>query len=115
MRSPKTAVRSGVDIAAAMTALLAIAAFAAAPPVAPVQEVTEIIQGVSVKDPYRYFEDVKAPQVQAWLKGQGEAARAMLDKIELRDRLEKRITELATATGDQIHSVMRMPGDLVYY
>ena len=111
LNSPaQTAVRG---LAAAMFTVTTT--FAASPPVAPVREVTDTIQGVAVKDPYRYFENVKAPEVQTWLKGQGEAARETLDKIELRDRMEKRITELATATGDAIRSVMRMPGDLIYY
>src|SRR5450759_206119 len=99
----------------ATIATLTTAAFAASLPIAPVKEVTDTIHGIAVKDPYRYFENVKAPEVQTWLKGQGEVARETLDKIELRDRMEARITELATATGDQIRSVMRMPGDLVYY
>ncbi len=100
---------------AVLIAAVPTATVAATLPVAPIREVTDTIHGVAVKDPYRYFENVKAPDVQTWLKGQGEVARETLDKIELRDRMEKRITELANATGDQIHSVMRMPGDFIYY
>ena len=100
---------------AVLIAAVPTATVAATLPVAPVREVTDTIHGVAVKDPYRYFENVKAPDVQTWLKGQGEVARETLDKIELRDRMEKRITELATATGDAIHSITRMPGDLIYY
>ena len=73
------------------------------------------MHGVTVKDPYRYFENTKTPEVQTWLKGQGEAAREALDRIAIRDQLEKRITELTNATGDAINSVIRMPGDLTYY
>lgn len=108
---------AGRCLAAALAtiATLTTATFAASLPVAPVKEVIDTIQGVAVKDPYRYFENAKAPEVQTWLKGQGEVTRETLDKIELRDRMEARITELATATGDAIRSVMRMPGDLIYY
>ena len=88
---------------------------AAPAPVAPMGEVVDTIHGVTVKDPYRYFENTKTPEVQAWLKGQGDAARESLDRIALRDQLEKRITELTNATGDSINSVLRMPGDLIYY
>jgi len=37
---------------------------AASPPVAPVGEVHDTLHGVVVHDPYRYFENVKAPEVQ---------------------------------------------------
>ncbi|MCY7389454.1 MAG: prolyl oligopeptidase family serine peptidase [Burkholderiales bacterium] len=108
-------VRFAVFSVAVSLSTTATAIFAATLPVAPVKEVTDTLHGVAVKDPYRYFENVKAPEVQTWLKGQGEVAREMLDKIALRDQMEKRITELATATGDAIHSVMRMPGERIYY
>jgi prolyl oligopeptidase PreP (S9A serine peptidase family) len=58
--------------------------------------------GVLVKDPYRYFENIKSPEVQTWLKGQGEYARGTLDRIALRDDLEKRITELTVANGKPV-------------
>jgi prolyl oligopeptidase len=95
--------------------LAATAAAPAAPPVAPIREVVETLHGVAVKDPYRYFENIKEPEVQAWLKGQGVAARETLDRIELRDRLEARINELTAATGDVIRGIVRMPGDRIYY
>ncbi|MEO6917520.1 MAG: prolyl oligopeptidase family serine peptidase [Collimonas sp.] len=82
---------------------------------APVQEVTDVIDGVTVKDPYRYFENVKDPKVQSWLKEQGATARKELDRIDLRDTLEKRIAEISAATGDDIRAVTRMPGDHIYY
>ena len=109
LSSPRNCV-AGVAIAG----LCAIAT-ATEPPTAPIREVTDTIHGVAVKDPYRYLENVKAPEVQAWLKAQGEFARETLDKIELRARLEARITELTNARGDAIFNIVRMPGDHVYY
>jgi len=87
----------------------------AAPPVAPVRDVVETLHGVAVHDPYRYFENIKAPEVQAWLQGQGAHARQALDRIEGRDQLEKRIAEISSATGDSIHSIVRMPGERIFY
>ena len=100
---------------AVLFALLSLSCAALAAPVAPVQEVTDTLHGVAVKDPYRYFENVKAPEVQAWLKAQAAVSRAALDKIELRDRIEKRITELTTATSDAIYGIVRMAGGQIYY
>jgi prolyl oligopeptidase len=95
-------------------AVVTAAAFAA-PPVAPVRDVTETLHGTVVHDPYRYFENVKDPDVQSWLKGQGAYARQMLDRIEGRTQLEKRIVEIASAAGDSVSGIVRMPGDRVFY
>ncbi len=84
-------------------------------PIAPVRDVTQVLHGVTVHDPYRYMENVKDPEVQSWLRAQGEVTRQTLDRIDLRERLHKRIEEFSTATGDSINSVVRMPLDRVYF
>ncbi|MBK6569698.1 hypothetical protein [Candidatus Aalborgicola defluviihabitans] len=86
-----------------------------APPVAPIHEVIETLHGVTLTDPYRYLENLRAPDVQEWFKGQGAYARATLDRIAGRDAMEKRITELTSASGDAITRITRMPGDRIYY
>ena len=84
-------------------------------PVAPVGTVQDTLHGVVVKDPYRYFENVKAPEVQTWLKAQGAYSRELLDQIAVRDGLEKRLTELTSANGDAIGGMVRMPGNRMFY
>ena len=84
-------------------------------PVATVKEVSETLHGVTLKDPYRYMENLRDPAVQDWFKGQGEYTRGVLDRIAVRDGLERRITELTAASGDAIRDITRMPGDKVYY
>ena len=98
----------------AVAALCAMAT-AAEPPTAPIREVVDTIHGVAVKDPYRYLEDVKSPEVQAWMKAEGDFARKTLDNIESRARLEARITALTRARGDAIFNIVRMPGHHIYY
>ena len=104
-------------VGAVACAACAVSAFAApaVQPVAPVGTVQDTLHGVVVKDPYRYFENVKAPEVQTWLRAQGAYSREVLDKIAVRDGLEKRLTELTSANGDAIGSMVRMPGDRIYY
>ena len=85
------------------------------PSVAPVREVSETMHGVVVKDPYRYLEQVRTPEVQAWYQAQGDYTRATLDQIAMRDGLERRITDLTSASGDAIGSISRMPGDKILY
>ena len=87
----------------------------AALPIAPVRDVTQVLHGVTVHDPYRYLENVKDPEVQAWLRAQGEGTRQTLDRIDLRDQLLSSIQSRSEAGGDNINRVMRMPQDRIYY
>ena len=101
-------------VASVATTLAAVVS-AATPPVARVTDTSDTIHGVVVKDPYRYFENSKSPEVQTWLKAQGAVTRETLDKIALRERIASRITEITDATGDAIREVVRMPGERLYY
>jgi prolyl oligopeptidase len=87
----------------------------ALPPAAPTSATQETLHGVVVKDPYRYMEDFKSTEVQAWLKAQAAYSREVLDRIGIRESLEKRLTELTTTNGDAISAMVRMPGDRIYY
>jgi prolyl oligopeptidase len=74
------------------------------PPVAAVKPVTETFFGQAVTDPYRYMEDVKDPEVVAFMRGQGEFARKALDAIPARKAMLDRISVLSEA-GDSITGV----------
>ncbi len=67
-------------------------------PLAPVRAVSETFFGQTVTDPYRYLEDVKNPEVTAYMRAQGEHARAMLDSIPGRTKMAARIAELADSS-----------------
>ncbi len=95
--------------------LLTATATLAAPPVAEVKDVPTTYHGTTVPDPYRWLEDSKRPPAQAWLKGQGAAARNVLDRIDGRDAIAQRLTELADAQGDAVRSLVRLPGERYYY
>ncbi len=104
-------------LGAAAWAACAMSAFAAPAkqPVAPVGTVQDTLHGVVVKDPYRYMENVKAPEVQTWIRAQGAYSRDVLDQIAVRDGLEKRLNELTSANGDAIGGIVRLPGDKIFY
>src|SRR5512146_1540865 len=89
-----------------------------APPPAPVRPVTDDYFGTKVVDNYRYFEDLKNPEVQQWMKAQADYTRATLDALPGRAALLKRIAELeesrlAQVSGLQIvggrHYTLRTP------
>ncbi|HUR90421.1 MAG TPA: prolyl oligopeptidase family serine peptidase [Ramlibacter sp.] len=94
---------------------LAASSSFAAPPVAPVRDTPETMHGVTVHDPYRYMENVKDPEVLAWMKGQGDYARSTLDAIPGRDAILKRIVELTASTGDVVGEVQRFPGGKTFF
>ena len=80
------------------------------PPVAPVRPVTDDYFGTKVVDPYRYMENLKNPQVQAWFKGQDDYTRAVLAKIPGRSQLLAHIRELDQSVSQV--SAWRLPDDL---
>ncbi|MEJ2009735.1 MAG: prolyl oligopeptidase family serine peptidase [Acidobacteriota bacterium] len=82
----------------------------APPPVAPVKPVTTDYFGTKVVDPYRYMENLKNPEVQAWMKGQGDYARAVLERIPGREKLLERISQLDQSTTRV--KAERLPGNL---
>ena len=84
-------------------------------PAAEVKNVPSSFHGTVVPDPYRWMEDVKSPQSQSWLKGQGAVARSVLDRIDGREAIAQRLAELADAQGDAVRGVMRLPGERYYY
>ena len=96
---------SRIAAAAAMAAIVS-SAFAATfagvevPPPPPANNVTDTYWGVAVDDPYRFFENVGDPAVQAWMKAQAAATEKILAKIPGRDALLARIKDIeSNASG----------------
>jgi len=84
----------GVSASLLVIAACAVAATPEAPPAAPVRAVSDTRFGVTVQDPYRYLENMKDPEVVAWMKDQADFARATLDHDpsadQYRDEIIKR-------------------------
>jgi prolyl oligopeptidase len=57
-------------------------------------DVLDTLHGVQIADPYRWLEDEKSPEVQAWMKAQDDVARAWLRKLPGRDAMAARLKEL---------------------
>jgi prolyl oligopeptidase len=80
------------------------------PPMAPIRPVTDDYYGTKIVDPYRYMENLQDPEVQRWLKGQNDYARAALASIPGRTQLLARIREL-DQSAPRVNA-QRLPGDL---
>lgn len=66
-------------------------------PKAPIRPVTDTYFGTEVVDNYRYLENLKDPEVQAWMKGQAGYTRSQLDKLPGREALLERIHALSNS------------------
>jgi prolyl oligopeptidase len=58
------------------------------------EDIVETLHGIEVRDPYRWLEDEKSPEVQAWMNEQDAQARAELAKLPDREAIERRLNEL---------------------
>jgi prolyl oligopeptidase len=85
------------------------------PPVAPVRDVVEDHWGVKLTDPYRYMENIKAPEVQSWVKGQAVYTDSVLSHIPIRDELLARLKELDAGRPYRVFDVTRMPSGRMFY
>jgi len=87
----------------------------APPPAAPVRPVTDDYYGRKITDPYRYMENLKDPEVQAWFRAQNDYTRATLARIPGRAALLARIWELDESAPARISDLRRLPGDRIFY
>lgn len=58
------------------------------------EPVSDTLHGVQVKDPYRWLEEEKSPEVQAWMRAQDALTRQELARIPGREALARRFREL---------------------
>jgi len=88
---------------------------ARAPAMATVRPVTVDYYGTKVLDNYRYFEDLKDPEVQRWMKSQSDYTHAILRRIPGRNALLARFRELDDSQQLTIDAVWRLPGERYFY
>jgi prolyl oligopeptidase len=82
-------------------ASLLAAANLSPPPAAPRRPVTDVYHGVSVEDPYRWLENGRDPEVQAWSRAQDARTRAFLSSLPGAEPIRARVRELVLATQAQ--------------
>ena len=71
-----------------------LAAAQSAPPVAPARDHSETLHGVTVRDPYRYMENLADPEVKAWMLGQGAYARGRALVERLRQEIPRQMFDV---------------------
>lgn len=68
--------------------------------------------GTEVADPYRWLEDDRSEETEAWVKAQNEVTFEHLENIPFRDKIEQRLTEL---WNYEKVSAPRFEGDYIYF
>lgn len=96
------------------TSVLTVSASAKnAPPKAEKREVKNVYFGQTIKDSYRWLENLKDDETQKWIKAQADYARAYLDKLPLRDDILKELEKMSDL-GTRVNGIQRR-GNLYFY
>lgn len=81
-------------LSATLTAQTPVSSTAPKPPETATRAVTDDYFGTKIVDSYRWLEDLKSPEVAAWMKAQNDYTHSVLDRIPGRDKLRARIAQL---------------------
>lgn len=93
-------------------AVLTASLLAAAPPETRKQPVADVLHGVKISDPYRWLEDQNSPETRAWLAAQANYTHEILNGVERRPAIVKRLTELMRT--DSISSLHHRAGKFFF-
>ena len=105
--------RPAAMLALALLLAANVALAADTPPVAPLRPVTDTYFGTAVVDNYRYFENLKDPEVQTWMRAQADYTRAQLEKLPGRNGLFERVHALNNADTHRSGFIRR--GERYFY
>jgi prolyl oligopeptidase len=81
-------------------------------PASRIDDVQDTLFGTQIKDPYRWLEDGKAPEVQEWMKAEDDLARKKLAALPERDAIAARLKELLYVDSQ---STPHMKGGRLFY
>ena len=95
---PASRERAAAQVASAAPAVIAVQPVSGPPrlqyPPTRRTDVADAVHGVRVPDPYRWLEDEKSPEAQAWMQAQDGFARTHLRGLPGRDAIARRLSEL---------------------
>ncbi len=81
----------------------------------PARDVPETFFGTTVHDPYRWLEDIKAPEAAAWMKGSSERSHALLAAIPGRQKLLASLEKVDASVSARVFGVARESGDRWFF
>ncbi|MDQ3445551.1 MAG: S9 family peptidase, partial [Pseudomonadota bacterium] len=81
------------------------------PTAPPARPANETFFGTEVPDPYRWLEDVKSPEVAAWMKSHSDYTMSLLARIPGRKTMFDRNVKYEEAVPSRVKQVARETGD----
>ncbi len=84
------------------------------PPASKTVDSTDTYFGVTYKDPYRWLENIKSPEVEGWFKQQADYSNSILNKISGRDELIAELKMLDKLQPPRISDVDYENGRVFY-
>jgi prolyl oligopeptidase len=102
-------------VSPAATTPAAAAPTSPALPVARIAPVTDTYFGTQVSDPYRYMEDIKAPEVAAWMKAHSDDTARTLQALPLRGAFLADLERFEKAVSSRVFDIWRAPGERYVY
>ena len=81
----------------------------------PVRDANETFFGTEVRDPYRWLEDVKSPEVKTWMKSQSDYTMSLLARIPGRQAMFERIVKYEEAVPARVVQAPRETGDRWFF
>lgn len=109
----RQAIATSVAVLAA--AVVHIGALAAPLQPPPAREVRDTLHGTEVRDPYRWLEDRKQPETQAWMKAASDEAMTALKAIPGRDTMYRTMLRYDSAAAARTAGVARETGDRWFF
>lgn len=79
--------------------------FGSEAPLASIRLVTDFLHGVSVKDPYRYFEEPGNVEVDQWARAQSAVAMDFLKELPGRDAYYERLIGMESEFGAEVYYI----------
>lgn len=70
---------------------------------------------ITVKDPYRWMEDLKSEETKNWFKAQNDYTNIIMDKLPMTDELYKGFLMLDSISPDKIGKVRQVGNTLFYF
>ena len=102
-----------VLVSISLSAQTSVSAGPLQPPDTPKHDVTDDYFGTKIVDSYRWLENLKSPEVAAWMKSQNDYTRSVLDAIPGREKLRARIAALDD-TGVRVSGFQSLGGHWFY-
>src|SRR5262249_29525280 len=84
-----------------------------APPPAKKEPVTDTYHGVTIRDDYRWLENLKSPETRGWAQAQNERARHYIESLPMYAKIRTDVEDQIRAPSTRLIDV-KIVGDVIF-